>query len=123
MKKDRHRSRKGKGGAFDPQNETLVEHRKLGVWDLYKERDPKLSLFPTSWKIEEYVGMWNDLPYLWRTICDVSTVAWPLLLLYIAIMATSSLVPALDLWCVSFFMGDIGLPNSLSGSLDSCSTL
>ena len=123
MKKNRRRSRRGKGSAFDPQNETLVEYRKLGVWDLYTERDHKLSLFPTWWKIEEYVGMWNDLPYLWRTICDVGTVAWPLLLLYVAIMATSSLVPALDLWCVSLFMGDIGLPKSLPGSLDSCSTL
>ncbi|KAH8996475.1 HlyB/MsbA family ABC transporter [Lactarius hatsudake] len=98
MKKNRRRSRKGKGGTFDPQNETLVEHRQLGVWDLYIERDHKLSLFPTFWKIEEYVGMWNDLPYLLRTIRDVSTVAWPLLLLYVAIMTTSSLVPALNLW-------------------------
>ncbi|KAH9164213.1 HlyB/MsbA family ABC transporter [Lactarius sanguifluus] len=83
MKKNRRRSRKGKGATFDPQNETLVEHRQLGVWDLYIERDPKLSLFPILWKIEEYVGMWNDLPYLLRTIRDVGTIAWPLLLLYV----------------------------------------
>ncbi|KAH9054296.1 HlyB/MsbA family ABC transporter [Lactarius vividus] len=97
MKKNR-RSRKGKRGTFDPQNETLVEHRKLGVWDLYIERNSKLSPFPLLWKIQEYVGMWNDLPYLWRTIRDVGTVAWPLLLLYVAIMTASSLVPALNLW-------------------------
>lgn len=101
MKRNRRRSKKGRGGTFDPQNETLVEHRKLGVWDLYIERDPKLSFFPTSWKIGEYVGMWNDLPYLWRTIRDVGFVAWPLLLLYVAITVTSSLIPALNLWCVS----------------------
>jgi hypothetical protein len=127
MKKNRRRSKKGKGDAFDPQNETLVEHRKLGVWDLYIERDSKLSLFPTSWKIEEYLGMWNDLPYLWRTMRDVGSVAWPLLLLYVAITAAGSLIPALSLWCVShrpsFFLGDVGLLNSFPGSLGSCSTL
>jgi hypothetical protein len=101
MKRNRRRSKKGKGNAFDPQNETLVRHHELGVWDVYVERDPKLSLFPTSWKIEEYVGMWNDLPYLWRTIRDVGSVAWQLLLLYVAIVAASSLIPALNLWCVS----------------------
>ena len=104
MKKGRRRSGKGKGGkrgTFDPQNEKLFEHRKLGIWDLYIERDSKLSLFPTSWKIEEYVGLWNDLPYLWRTIRDVGPDSWPLLLLYVAIIATNSLIPALNLWCVS----------------------
>lgn len=101
MKKNRRRSKKGNGGTFDPQNEALVEHRKLGVWDLYIGRDSKSSLFPTSWKIKEFLGMWNDLPYLWRTIRDVSSLAWPLLLLYVAITVASSLIPALNLWCVS----------------------
>ena len=84
----------------EPDPLSFVEHIKMGVWDLYIERDPKLSLFPTSWKIGEYVGMWNDLPYLWKTLRDVGSVAWPLLLLYVAITVTSSLIPALNLWCV-----------------------
>ena len=111
MKKNRYRSRKGKGRAVDLQIESLV-HRKLGVWDLYVERNPKLSCFRSSWKIEEYVEMWNNLPYLWRSIRDVCSIAWPLLLLYVAIMATSSLVPALKLWCVSLFGGDMGFCSS-----------
>lgn len=100
MRKNRRRSRRGRSGTFDPQDEKLVEHRKLGVWDLYVERDPKLSYFPTSWRVEEYIGMSNDLPYLWRTIRDVGAVAWPLLFLYVAFALIKSLVPAMSLWYV-----------------------
>ena len=100
MRKNRRRSRRGRASTFDPQDETLVEHRKLGVWDLYVERDPKLSYFPSSWRIEEYMGLLNDLPYLWRTIRDVGTVAGPLLFLYVAFTLVKSLIPALNLWYV-----------------------
>ena len=100
MRKNRRRSRRGRATTFDPQDETLVEHRKLGVWDLYVERDSKLSYFPTSWRIEEYVGILNDLPYLWRTIRDVGAVAWPLLFVYVAFTLIKSLLPALNLWFV-----------------------
>ncbi|KAI0301012.1 HlyB/MsbA family ABC transporter [Multifurca ochricompacta] len=85
-------------GAFDPHNGKIIEHRKLGVWDLYVERDRMLSYFPTSWKLEEYAGIWNDVPYLWRTIYDMGTVAWPMLLLFLAVAFARSLVPALNLW-------------------------
>jgi hypothetical protein len=102
MRKDSQYSKKGKRAAFDPQNRTLVEHRQFGVWDLYIERDPKLSYIPTSWRIEQYAGVLNDLPYLWRTVRDVGAVAWPLLVLYVAITLMKSLVPALNLWCVEY---------------------
>ncbi|KAI9507419.1 HlyB/MsbA family ABC transporter [Russula earlei] len=94
----RLRSKKGKGANFVPQNGALVEHRKVGVWDLYVERDAVLSYFPTSWRIEEYAELLNDIPYLWRTLRDVATLAWPLLLLYVALTLMISLVPALNLW-------------------------
>jgi hypothetical protein len=58
------------GVAFEPRDGKVIEYRKLGVWDLYIERDKLLSYFPTSWKIDVYAGMWNDIPYLWGTICD-----------------------------------------------------
>ncbi|KAH9993933.1 HlyB/MsbA family ABC transporter [Russula vinacea] len=86
MRKDHHHSENGKG------------HHQFGVWDYYIERNPKLSYFPTSWRIEEYARLLNDLPYLWRTIWDVGVVAWPLLCLYVAIALIKSLVPALSLW-------------------------
>ncbi|KAF8494576.1 HlyB/MsbA family ABC transporter [Russula emetica] len=98
MRKGSCHSKKGKRAASDPQNRTLVEHHQFGVWDLYIERDPKLSYIPTSWRIEQYAGLLNDLPYLWRTVRDVGAVAWPLLVLYVAIILMKSLVPALNLW-------------------------
>jgi len=100
MRKGHRYSKEGKGIESGPQNRTPVEHRQFGVWDLYIERDPKLSYFPTSWRIEKYAGLLNDIPYLWRTVRDVGVVAWPLLLLYVAIMLMDSLVPALNLWYV-----------------------
>lgn len=100
MRNDNRYSKQGKGVAFDPQNQTPVEHRQFGVWDLYIERNPKLSYFPTSWRLEEYARLFNDIPYLWRTIRDVGTVAWPLLLLYVTITLLKSLIPALSLWYV-----------------------
>ena len=113
MRKSRRYAKKRKGVAFDPQNQTPVEHHQYGVWDLYIERDPNLlSRFPKSWRIEKYSEFLNDLPYLWRTVCDVGAVAWPLLLLYVVVTLMQSLVPALSLWCVDCICG------SFSDTLD-----
>jgi hypothetical protein len=102
MRKGSRDSKKGKRSAFDPQNRTLVEHRQFGVWDLYIQRDPKLSYIPTWWRFEKYAGLLNDLPYLWRAVRDVGAVAWPLLVLYVAMTLLKSLVPALNLWYVGY---------------------
>jgi len=95
--------RKDKNGdkpAFGPRKGKVLEHTKIGVWDLYQERDQLLSCLPTSWKIEAYTEMWNDLPYLWKTIRDLTSVAWPMLSLYLVLTLVRSLLPALTLWCV-----------------------
>jgi hypothetical protein len=86
--------------AFEPKKGKVVEHTKYGVWDLYQERDRSLSYLPTSLNIEGYREMWNDLPYLWKTIRDLSSVAWPTLSLYLVLTLARSLLPALTLWCV-----------------------
>jgi hypothetical protein len=90
----------GNKPAFEPKKGKVIEHTKYGVWDLYQERDRSLSYLPTSLKIEAYREMWNDLPYLWRTIRDLCTVAWPTLSLYLVLTLARSLLPALTLWCV-----------------------
>ncbi len=95
---DRNNSETGTG--FDPLNESLVEHIRLSVWDVYIMRTRLSKYLPTSWKIEEYARIWEDVPYLWKTMCDMSTVAGPLLLLYLVITLAKSLIPALSLWCV-----------------------
>jgi hypothetical protein len=77
---------------------SYVEHIKLGVWDLYIMRTRLSRYLPTSWKIDEYRQVCKDLPYLWTTMRDMSTVALPLLLLYLVITLVKSLIPALSLW-------------------------
>jgi hypothetical protein len=85
---------------FDPNR---FEHIKLGVWDLYIMRTRLLRYLPTSRKIEEYTQIWKDTSYLWRTMRDISTVAWPYLLSYLVVALAKSLTPALSLWLVCLF--------------------
>ena len=81
MAKDGNDSETGTRSELDPLNESLFEHTNLGVWDLYIMRTRFSRYLPTSRKIEEYARIWKDVPYLWRTLHDISTVAWmPLLL-------------------------------------------
>ena len=86
--------------AFKPRKGKVLEHTRIGVWDLYQERDQLLSYLPISWKIDAYTEMWNDLPYLWKTIRDIASVAWPMLSLYLVLTLVRSLLPALTLWYV-----------------------
>jgi hypothetical protein len=86
--------------AFEPRKGKVLEYTRIGVWDLYQERDQLLSYLPTSWKIDAYAEMWNDLPYLWKTIRDLASVAWPTLSLYLVLTLARALIPALTLWCV-----------------------
>ena len=83
---------------------SFVEYIKLGVWDLYIMRTRLSRYLPTSWKIEEYTKIKKDIPYLWRTLRDMSTVALPLLLFYLVITLAKSLIPALSLWYVALFL-------------------
>ena len=76
------------------------EHIKLGVWDLYIMRTRLLWYLPTSRKLEEYTQIWKDIPYLRRTVRDMSAVAWPHMSSYLAITVARSLTPALSLWLV-----------------------
>ena len=94
------KDKNGDKPAFEPRKGKVLEHTKLGVWDLYQERDQLLTFLLTSWKIDAYTEMWNDLPYLWRTIRDLASVAWPMLSLYLVLTLARSLLPALTLWCV-----------------------
>ncbi|KAH9054295.1 HlyB/MsbA family ABC transporter [Lactarius vividus] len=86
------------GGELDPTDKNLFNHVKLGVWDLYIMRTRLSRYLPTSWKLEEYVRIWKDVPYLVRTLRDMDTVARPQLLLYLGITLAQSLTPAVGLW-------------------------
>jgi hypothetical protein len=96
------RNDSGTESESDPLS--FVEHIKLGVWDLYIMRTRLSRFLPTSRKIEVYRQIRKDIPYLWRTLRDMSTVALPLLSLYLVITLAQSLIPALSLWCVPPFL-------------------
>jgi hypothetical protein len=96
-------TKSGDTPTFEPRKGKVLKHIKVGVWDLYVERDQFLSYLPTSWKIDAYTEIWNDLPYLWKAIRDLASVAWPMLSLYLVLAFAGSLLPALTLWCVRGF--------------------
>jgi len=98
--KGQHRDRP----AFEPRKGKVIQHTKIGVWDLYQERDRFLSYLPTSLKIDAYAEMWNDLPYLWKTIGDLFSVAWSMMTLYLFLTIVKSVLPALTLWCVRLLL-------------------
>jgi hypothetical protein len=110
--------------AFEPRQGKVLEHTRIGVWDLYQERDQLLSYLPTSWKLDAYTEMWNDLPYLWKAMRDIASVAWPVLSLYLVLTLANSLLPALTLWCVRaspFYHNDDPHTVFFSGILDNSS--
>jgi hypothetical protein len=90
--------------AFEPRKGKVIEHTKIGIWDLYQERDQFLSYFPASLKIDAYTEIWNDLPYLWKAVRDLSSIAWPTLMLYLVLTLARSLLPALTLWYVGLLL-------------------
>ncbi|KAH8996474.1 P-loop containing nucleoside triphosphate hydrolase protein [Lactarius hatsudake] len=67
------------GSELDLMDKSLFRHVNLG-------------------KIEEYVRIWKDVPYLVRTLRDMDTVARPQLFLYLGITLAQSLTPAVRLW-------------------------
>ncbi|KAI0321903.1 HlyB/MsbA family ABC transporter [Amylostereum chailletii] len=94
----RRRRQNRNKGSFDPNDAANIQHHSIGVWDLYVQRDPKLSWIPQSWKVEEYAELLNDAPYLWRTVQDISPTCWQPLVLYGLLTLALSLIPALSLW-------------------------
>ena len=87
-------------GTFDPKDTRRVKHTKLGVWDLYEEREPKLSRIPGSVKLERYLELFEGLPYVWRMIKDVLSIPTCafLLLIYALVELGQAIFPAAGLW-------------------------
>ncbi|KAA1475432.1 HlyB/MsbA family ABC transporter [Dentipellis sp. KUC8613] len=79
---------------------TRIKHYRIGVWELYVPEEPYVSYLPSAWRVrlEEYATIVHDLPYLWRTIRDISRDGWHLLLTYALVVFLFSLAPALTLW-------------------------
>lgn len=87
-------------GTFDVEDDRRVKHTKIGVWDLYEERVSR-SWLPSSFPaIEEYLQVFQNVPYVWKMVKDIAGIqdCWLLLTLYVIIDIISSLIPALSLW-------------------------
>jgi hypothetical protein len=91
---------KQRKGKFDPEDEKHVKHSRLGVWDLYEEKNPQLAYVPGISRFEPYLEMIKSLPYVWRMIKDISGIdgCWVLLSLYLLVEVVLSLIPAMSLW-------------------------
>ncbi|TFY73558.1 hypothetical protein EWM64_g10454, partial [Hericium alpestre] len=94
-------SSRNSSSTFDPKDAERVEHHRIGVWDLYVQHEEKLlSYVPSAWRdrLEEYGSILNDMPYLWRTVKDISKTCWHFLVVYATITVIIALLPALTLW-------------------------
>jgi hypothetical protein len=87
-------------GVFNPDDTTRVKHTRLGVWDLYEEKEPELDRLPGFWRLERFLTLKQTLPYVWRMAKDIGSIrsCWPLLVLYLILELLSALVPAAALW-------------------------
>ncbi|KAJ3574984.1 hypothetical protein NP233_g1402 [Leucocoprinus birnbaumii] len=86
-------------GTFDPEDKSRVKHSRIGVWDLYEEITPRLSLvgWPTLQPLFDII---ENLPYVWRMLVDVTSIRECNLLLvaYLFVELILALLPALSLW-------------------------
>jgi hypothetical protein len=91
-------------GVFDPEDSSKVKYTRLGVWDLYEQKQPKVPRIsitvPGILKVEELYQAIQGFPYVWRMITDVLSIPGMGLLLffYISFAVAASFVPAIELW-------------------------
>lgn len=87
-------------GTFDPNDESHVKHTKVGIWDLYEERNPTLARIPFSARLERYLAASKDLPFLWRMLRDIGSMSscWFLLICYALVEFLSAFIPAAKLY-------------------------
>ncbi|KAF5388615.1 hypothetical protein D9757_004773 [Collybiopsis confluens] len=93
-------------GKFDPNDEERVKHTKISkVWELYEDyevKKPRLSFFSFSprQRLERYLGLYENLPFVWRMLKDIGRIraCWFYLGVYLIIQLALSLAPAIQLW-------------------------
>lgn len=83
-------------GVFNPEDDKRVKHTRLGVWDLYEEREHDIQKVPGFSKVEQLASLRQTLPYVWRMVKDIGSIrsCWQLLFLYIVLEVLAALIPA-----------------------------
>ncbi|KAN0101039.1 P-loop containing nucleoside triphosphate hydrolase protein [Tylopilus felleus] len=86
-------------GVFDPHNAARVKHTRIGVWDLYEEKQTNIPI-PGASRLERASQMLEGLPYVWRMLKDICSIrrCLVLILLYLVSEVVASLIPAISLW-------------------------
>ncbi|KAG2034310.1 P-loop containing nucleoside triphosphate hydrolase protein [Suillus americanus] len=90
-----------RAGKVDPQDARRVKHTRIGVWDLYEERQtdkPGSSIFETYAQIRE------SSPYVLRMLKDILSIRRVQILLpiFLIVEVLYSLMPAVSLWYVIY---------------------
>lgn len=87
-------------GVFNPDDATRVKHTRLGVWDLYEEKEPEFDRLPGLSRLERFLTIKQTFPYVWRMVKDIGSIrsCWLLLFAYLALELLQSLIPAAVLW-------------------------
>lgn len=86
------------GRAFDPTNPETSKYTKLGVWDVFQEKQAKINRVPMIKIYRRLVAGFNGAPFAWRLLKDVMQLAPVLAVVYLAAMAIHSVIPAVSLY-------------------------
>lgn len=91
-----------RAGKVDPQDARRVRHTRIGVWDLYEERQTSSSLLrmPGSSIVETCAQMIQNTPYVVRMLKDVFSIRRVQILLpiFLVMYVLDSIIPAVSLW-------------------------
>ncbi|KAG2075724.1 P-loop containing nucleoside triphosphate hydrolase protein [Suillus decipiens] len=91
---------KVRAGEFDHKDARRFKHTRIGIWDLYEERQSALPRIPFSSMSEAYALIIQSVPYLVRMFKDVLSIRRCSMLLsaYLLVEVLASLIPAVLLW-------------------------
>jgi ABC-type multidrug transport system fused ATPase/permease subunit len=89
-------------GKVDPQDARRIKHSRIGVWDLYEERQTNSNLLriPGSSIVETFAQMIQNTPYVMRMLKDVLSIrrVQMLLPIFLIMEVSNSFIPAVSLW-------------------------
>lgn len=96
----RRRTTTTRSGKFDPEDARRVKHTRIGVWDLYEDRQTDIPRIPGSSRLETYAQIVQSMPHVLRMLKDILSIRQCRLLLsvFLVVEVLASLTPAISLW-------------------------
>lgn len=86
----------------DPKYARRVRHTRIGIWDLYEDRETDVSRI--AWTYAQIV---QNVPHILHALKDILSIrqAWMLLSAFLVIEVLASLIPAVSLWYTGQLFG------------------